>query len=127
MSDPVNEIMNSEEPPTIESTNTIVIEETVTEEPEPESVMNEAQQVTSVKTEKQQGAAEASRLRREAKNEENMLDDLIDFLEIDSEEFQKGIDETEKIIREDKEQKTTDKLGKNRETFNPHIELIYVL
>ena len=62
---------------------------------------------------------------REAKNEENMLDDLIDFPEIDSEEFQKAIDKTEKIIQEDKEEKTTDKLGKNRETFNPHIELIY--
>ena len=37
---------------------------------------------------------------REAKNEENMLDDLIDFLEIDSEEFQKAIDKTEKIIQE---------------------------
>ena len=32
MSDPVNEIMNSEDPPTIDSTNTIVIEETVEEE-----------------------------------------------------------------------------------------------
>ena len=71
MSDPVNEIMNSEEPPTIESNNNIVIEE---QGPgpveEPEVVLNEAQQVTGVKTEKQQGAAEASRLRREAKNEE---------------------------------------------------------
>ena len=69
---------------------------------------------------------------RDAKNEENMLDDLIDFLEIDSEEFQKAIDETESIIKADKKRLILDtikreklKLNGLEKNFDPFVDWVF--
>ena len=69
---------------------------------------------------------------RGAKNDEGILDKLIEFLGIDTDEFQKAIDETKSIIQEDKEQKRNEDeqkarmiLYKEGKRFLPHTELIY--
>ena len=69
---------------------------------------------------------------REAINEDGFLDKLAEYLDIDSEEFQKAIDETESIIKADKKRLILDtikreklKLNGLEKNFEPFVDWVF--
>ncbi len=69
---------------------------------------------------------------RRAINEDGFLDKLAEYLEIDSEEFQKAIDETESIIKADKKRLILDtikreklKLNGMEKNFEPFVDWVF--
>ena len=69
---------------------------------------------------------------RKAINEDGFLDKLAEYLEIDSEEFQKAIDETQSILEADKIRLILDtikreklKLNGLEKSFEPYVDFFY--